>query len=127
MAGGVEAFCIGSEMRALTQIRDARQGYPAVRALCELAEEVRAILGPDAKIGYAADWSEYFGHQPNDGSGDVIFHLDPLWANPAIDFVGIDNYMPLSDWRDGAEHLDAGAGRSTILSTSGQCRRWGGL
>ncbi len=108
LAGGVEAFCIGSEMRALTQIRDSRQGYPAVRALCELAEEVRAILGPDAKIGYAADWSEYFGHQPNDGSGDVIFHLDPLWANPAIDFVGIDNYMPLSDWRDGAEHLDAG-------------------
>ncbi|MEO0912455.1 MAG: glycoside hydrolase TIM-barrel-like domain-containing protein, partial [Pseudomonadota bacterium] len=27
-----------------------------------------------------------------------------------LDFVGIDNYMPLSDWRDGAEHLDAGVG-----------------
>src|SRR5690606_22468342 len=42
-----------------------------------------------------------FGHQPQDGSGDVRFHLDPLWASPAIDAVGIDNYMPLSDWRDG--------------------------
>ena len=28
-----------------------------------------------------ADWSEYFGHQPADGSGDVFFHLDPLWAD----------------------------------------------
>ena len=32
------------------------------------------------KMTYAADWSEYFGHQPQDGSGDVYFHLDPLWA-----------------------------------------------
>ena len=109
-AGGVDAFCIGSEMRGLTQIRDSADGYPAVRALCDLAEEVRAILGPDTKIGYAADWSEYFGHQPGDGSGDVLYHLDPLWASPAIDFVGIDNYMPLSDWRDGAGHADAAAG-----------------
>ncbi|WP_297975114.1 glycoside hydrolase TIM-barrel-like domain-containing protein, partial [uncultured Amaricoccus sp.] len=110
LAGGVDAFCIGSEMRSLTQIRDAAAGYPAVRELCRLAEDVRGILGPDTKIGYAADWSEYFGHQPADGSGDVLYHLDPLWASPEIDFVGIDNYMPLSDWRDGADHADADAG-----------------
>ncbi len=24
--------------------------------------------------------------------------------------MGIDNYMPLSDWRDGTTHADAGAG-----------------
>lgn len=104
MAGGVEAFCIGSEMRALTQIRGA-SGFPAVAALQQLAAEVKAIL-PGAKIGYAADWSEYFGYHPQDGTGDVYFHLDPLWADPNIDFIGIDNYMPLSDWRDGP-HLDA--------------------
>ncbi len=109
LAGGVEAFCIGSEMRGLTQIRDAADGYPAVRALIELAADVRRVL-PDARIGYAADWSEYFGHQPADGSGDVVFHLDPLWACDDVDFVGIDNYMPLSDWRDGATHADAAAG-----------------
>jgi hypothetical protein len=109
-AGGVDAFCIGSEMRSLTQIRDSADGYPAVRELCALAEEVRGILGPEVRIGYAADWSEYFGHQPGDGSGDVLYHLDPLWASPAIDFVGIDNYMPLSDWRDGVGHADAAAG-----------------
>ncbi|MFC3117640.1 glycoside hydrolase/phage tail family protein [Jhaorihella thermophila] len=66
------------------------------------------------KISYAADWSEYFGHQPADGSGDVFFHLDPLWADAEIDFVGIDNYMPISDWRDGFEHLDAQAGWPAI-------------
>ncbi|MGV6812475.1 MAG: baseplate multidomain protein megatron [Brevirhabdus sp.] len=107
LAGGVDAFCIGSELRSLTQIRDAAGGFPTVAGLRALAADVRAILGPDTKIGYAADWSEYFGYHPLDGSGDVLFHLDPLWADPEIDFVGIDNYMPLSDWRDGETHLDA--------------------
>jgi hypothetical protein len=110
LAGGVDAFCIGSEMRSLTQVRDGAAAYPAVRALRMLAGDVRAVLGPGVKLGYAADWSEYFGHQPADGSGDAIFHLDPLWAHPDIDFVGIDNYMPLSDWRDGASHADAAFG-----------------
>ena len=104
-AGGVESFCIGSEMRSLTQLRGAI-GFPAVQALIDLAAEVRQLL-PDAKLSYAADWSEYFGYHPQDGSGDVFFHLDALWADANIDFVGIDNYMPLSDWRDGEDHADA--------------------
>ncbi|WP_037309876.1 baseplate multidomain protein megatron [Ruegeria halocynthiae] len=112
-AGGVESFCIASEMRGLTQIRGL-SGFPAVAQLRLLAAEVRKILGPGTKIGYAADWSEYFGYQPNDGTGDRFFHLDPLWADDNIDFVGIDNYMPLSDWRDGADHLDARAGADAI-------------
>lgn len=112
-AGGVEAFCIGSEMRGLTQIRGAA-GFPAVAALVDLAAEVRVLLGAGTKIGYASDWSEYFGYQPQDGSGDRYFHLDPLWADDNIDFIGVDNYMPLSDWRDGTDHLDAQAGWSDI-------------
>lgn len=106
-AGGVEAFCIGSEMRALTQIRGANASFPAVAALRALAGEARALLGPDVLISYAADWSEYFGYAPQDGSGDRYFHLDPLWADPEIDFIGIDNYMRISDWRDGDDHADA--------------------
>ncbi|WP_127111756.1 baseplate multidomain protein megatron [Shimia sediminis] len=106
-AGGVDAFCIGSEMRGLTQIRGAGNSFPAVEALRDLLVEVRAILGPDTRIGYAADWTEYFGYHPQDGSGDVYFHLDPLWSDEGIDFVGIDNYMPLSDWREGEDHADA--------------------
>lgn len=102
MAGGVDAFLLGSELRGLTTLRDAANGFPFVDVLRELAGEVASIL-PQARISYGADWSEYFGHQPADGSGDVFFHLDPLWAHPAISAVGIDNYMPLSDWRDGDE------------------------
>ena len=109
-AGGVDAFCIGSEMRGLTQIRGAAHSFPAVEQLVALAAEVRAILGPDCKIGYAADWSEYFGYAPQDGKGHHYFHLDPLWADDNIDFIGVDNYMPLSDWRDGETHLDAPQG-----------------
>ncbi len=113
-AGGVDAFLIGSELRGLTAIRDSATSYPAVAQFQSLAADVRSILGGSTAISYAADWSEYFDHQPADGSGDVFFHLDPLWADGNIDFVGIDNYMPLSDWRDGFEHLDAQAGWPAI-------------
>lgn len=103
IAGGVDAFLIGSELRGLTRSRNAQNDFPFVDCLCELAAEARNHLGTACKITYGADWSEYFGYHPLDGSGDVFFHLDPLWAHPAIDAVGIDNYMPLSDWRDGDE------------------------
>jgi hypothetical protein len=102
-AGGVDAFLIGSELRGLTQLRDTSGAYPAIAALKTLAADVRAIL-PTAKLGYAADWSEYANH--NLGSGAVVFNLDPLWSDANIDFIGIDNYLPLADWRDGAIQLD---------------------
>ena len=108
-AGGIDSFLIGSEMVGLTQIRGAENSFPAVTQLIRLAADVRGILGEDVKIGYAADWSEYFGYHP--GNGDLFFHLDPLWADENIDFIGIDNYMPLSDWREGETHLDAAWGR----------------
>ncbi|MDR7026859.1 baseplate multidomain protein megatron [Rhizobium rosettiformans] len=99
-AGGVDGFLLGSELKGLTTLRDEVNAFPFVEALVSLAGEVRGILGPSAAISYGADWSEYFGHQPADGSGDVFFHLDPLWASPDVSAVGIDNYMPLADWRD---------------------------
>ena len=108
-AGGVEAFLVGSEMRGLTRVRDAGGAFPFVEALCALAAEVKALL-PGAKVSYAADWTEYGAYVPGDGSGDVLFPLDALWAHGAVDFVGIDWYPPLGDWRAGAEHLDALAG-----------------
>ncbi|MES2336135.1 MAG: glycoside hydrolase TIM-barrel-like domain-containing protein [Pseudomonadota bacterium] len=113
-AGGVDAFLIGTEMPGLTTIRSGVSTYPAVTAFKTLAADVSAILGAGTKVGYAADWSEYFGHHPQDGSGDVYFHLDPLWSDANIDFVGIDNYLPLSDWRDGFDHADALEGRPAI-------------
>ena len=100
-AGGVDRFVIGSEMVGLTtSVPDG--GYPAVAELVDLAREAKAML-PGAKVTYAADWTEYRGHQVG---GDITYHLDPLWSSPDIDLVAIDAYFPLSDWREG-EHLDA--------------------
>ena len=113
-AGGVEAFLIGTELRGLTWVRSNANTYPFVTALMSIAADVKSILGAGTKVLYAADWSEYFGHQPGDGTNDVYFHLDPLWASASIDAIGIDVYWPLADWRDGRAHLDYAAGyRST--------------
>lgn len=103
-SAGADALLIGSEMRGLTTVRGAGNTFPFVQALVTLASDVRGVVGPGVKLSYAADWSEYSGYQP---AGEKFFHLDPLWASPAIDAVGIDCYMPLSDWRDGEGHLDA--------------------
>jgi hypothetical protein len=97
-AGGVDAFLIGSELRGLTRVRDGAASYPAVAALRALAADVRGVLGSGTKLSYAADWSEYNGHQT--GAGALLFNLDPLWADPNIDFIGIDNYLPLADDRE---------------------------
>jgi hypothetical protein len=95
--------------------------YPAVQAFRDLAADCARILGPGTKLSYAADWSEYFGHQPGDGRATCSSTSTRSGPMPNTDFIGIDNYMPLSDWRDGFDHLDAQAGpRSTTGAT---CRR----
>ena len=109
-AGGVDAFLIGSEMIGLTHIRASRHTYPATSLLKTLAADVRAILRLGTEISYAADWTEYGAYTPQDGSNDVDFPLDDLWADDNIDFIGLDWYPPLGDWRDGDDHLDAQAG-----------------
>ncbi len=101
LAGGVDTFLIGSELRGLTSVRDGAGAYPAVAQLKTLAAECRAVLGAECAISYAADWSEWNTHAPA-GSGETVrFHLDPLWSDANIDFVGIDWYPPLSDQREG--------------------------
>ncbi len=104
-AGGVPGFLLGSELRGLTRLRDDTGEHPAVAHLIDLAGEVRSVLGAETEISYAADWTEYGAYVPEDGSGDVLFPLDDLWADEDIDYIGIDWYAPLSDWRDG-DHLD---------------------
>jgi hypothetical protein len=113
LAGGVDAFLIGSELRGLTTLRRGGNVFPFVAGLVTLAAEVKAML-PGALVSYGADWTEYSGHRPQDGTNDVFFHLDPLWASPSVGFIGIDNYMPLSDWRDGSQHRDILAGHGSI-------------
>jgi hypothetical protein len=104
LAGGVEAFCVGSELRGLTSIRGIENTFPAVNHLLALLNDVRLVLGPNVKLSYAADWSEYFGYHVEN---EVFFNLDLLWASPNVDFVGIDYYVPLSDWRHTLENKDS--------------------
>jgi hypothetical protein len=110
--GGVDAFLIGSELKALTRVRSASGVYPAVSALVSLAAETKAIVGASTLVTYAADWTEYGAHVVDPDAREVRFPLDPLWASPAIGAVGIDYYAPLADWRDSAGHLDQAVARS---------------
>lgn len=103
---GADGLLIGSEMRGLTGTRDADGGFPAVPAFRALAAECRAVVGADIRLSYAADWSEYAGLRTGD---EVRFHLDTLWADHNIDYVGIDWYPPLGDWRGDGGGLDAEA------------------
>ena len=105
-AGGVDALVIGSEFKALTRVRSASGVYPAVAQLVSLATAVKGVVGAGTKITYAADWTEYGAHAVDAAGQELRFQLDPLWAAPAIDMVGIDYYAPLADWRDGPGHLD---------------------
>ncbi|MET3693502.1 baseplate multidomain protein megatron [Methylobacterium goesingense] len=107
MAQGMDiaGFIVGSEFVGLTRVRGAGGAYPAVAGFRDLARAVRARLGAGVKLVYAADWTEY-GADVRDGGATIRFPLDALFADPAIDAVGIDYYPPLSDWRDGATHAD---------------------
>ena len=78
-AGGVDAFLIGSELKALTRVRSGAGVYPAVDALVTLAADVKAIVGSSTLVTYGADWTEY-GADVVDAS-EVRFPLDPLWAS----------------------------------------------
>ncbi len=111
-SGGVDAFLIGSELKALTRVRSASGVYPAVAALATLASDVKAVVGAATVVTYGADWTEYGAHVVDGAATEVRFPLDALWASPAIGAVGIDYYAPLSDWRDDAGHSDAAVASS---------------
>jgi hypothetical protein len=105
-AGGVDAFLLGSELKALTRVRSGAGVYPAVQGLVTLAVDVKAIVGADTVVTYGADWTEYGSDVVTVDASEVRFPLDPLWACSAIGAVGIDYYAPLADWRDDAGHSD---------------------
>ncbi len=130
VAGGVNLFVIGSELRGLEILRgpgwtkpgtldgsgNAVWDYPMVAQLNALANDVRTTFDSagftknsttlENLITYSADWSSWMGWQHTGANGQWP-HLDQLWANPNIDFVSFDNYMPLSDWTTGNGGLDA--------------------
>ena len=60
LAGGVDRFIIGSEMRGLTTLRSGAGVYPVVAKLKAVAADVRSILGASTGLTYAADWVGIF-------------------------------------------------------------------
>lgn len=124
VAGGVDLFLIGSELRGLEAIRGpgwtkagttdgggfAVWDYPFVAGLIQLAADVRAIFDGagltknlttwENLISYSADWSTWNGVQHSGANGQWP-HLDRLFASANIDLVSFDNYLPLSDWTTG--------------------------
>lgn len=134
VAGGVDLFLLGSELRGLEAMRGpgwtpggtvaddgtASWDYPFVDGLGQLADDVRAVfdganLARDAAglhnlVGYSPDWSSWMGAAHADAGG-VWPNLDQLWARPSIDLVAFDDYLPLSDWTGGDGGLDAAAWR----------------
>jgi hypothetical protein len=136
VAGGVNLFVIGSELRGLEILRGpawteagtvdgsgkAIWDYPMVAALNTLADDVRTTfdnagftkdLATESNlITYSADWSSWMGWQHTTGVGGAAIggqwpHLDQLWSNPNLDYVSFDNYMPLTDWTTGTGGLDS--------------------
>lgn len=119
-----KGFYVGTEMRGVTRTRrDGTGVYPGVMAFSTLIDDVSSIFNAagrsNVQISYAADWSEYHSHRPDDGSGDVFFNMDEIWSNANCDYVAIDNYMPISDWRDGTGHLDYGTGNDVYGNPKG--------
>ena len=135
VAGGVDLFVIGSELRGLETIRGpawtkagttdgsgcAIWDYPFVAGLVQLAADVRSVFdtagltknlsGLNNLITYSADWSDWMGFQ-HPGEDGQWPHLDSLYASTNVDFVAFDNYLPLSDWTTGQGGLDATNWRS---------------
>lgn len=114
LVGKVDAFAIGSEMKALNAVTSGAGVYPAVSEFVSLAASVKAILGASVKVTYAADWSEY--HHTDGG----WYHMDPLWASPNIDVIGIDAYFPLTD------ETETSIARADVVAgwTSGEGYDW---
>ena len=114
-AGGVDAFLIGTEMPGLTTIRSGAAAYPAVQAYRDLLADVRSDprIGCEPRlcrrlVGILSGTSRAMAAAT---CSSTSIRSGPT---PTIDFVGIDNYMPLSDWRDGFEHADAAEGWPAI-------------
>ena len=130
LAGGVDLFLLGSELRGLEIVRGplwtrggtldasgaATWDYPFVAGLMQLAADVRGVFDAASLhrdtvalknlVSYAPDWSSWMGYQ-HPGENGQWPHLDSLYAHPAIDLVTFDNYLPLSDWAADDGGLDA--------------------
>jgi hypothetical protein len=132
LAGGVSVFALGSELLGLESIRgpawtpvgttdasgNAVWDYPFVAGLITLANDCRSVFdmagltksiaARENLIVYSSDWTQWMGAQHSGtGYSGIWPHLDSLYASGNVDFVSLDNYMPLADWTTGTGGLDA--------------------
>lgn len=152
VAGGVDLFLLGSELRGLETLRGpgwtkagitdggghAVWDYPFVAGLTQLAADVRGIFDGAGLtknlttlknlIAYSADWSTWNGFQ-HPGENGQWPHLNSLFASANVDLVSIDNYMPLSDWTtdDGLDALNWDASPPTAWPVATPAARGFGL
>ena len=104
LRGGGRRRCLLHRLGDARADADPGRGrsFPAVAALRALAARgARAAGARTRRSAMPPTGPNISAISRRTASGDVYFHLDPLWADDEIDFIGIDNYMPLSDWRDG--------------------------
>ena len=102
LMGGVDAFLLSSGLEGITKSSSGGGFHPCVDEMVDIASEVKKIL-PQSKISYGANQSEYNGYPHG---RNYYFHLDDFWASPNVDFVGVQYFMPLSDWRDNLPNRD---------------------
>jgi hypothetical protein len=95
-----------SQLQSITAIHDStgpdRDTGIAISNLTSRPASYTATI-----ITYAADWSEYHHNSRLNTGGQQaqlnpelerpVYHLDPLWADPNINVVGIDSYFPLTE------------------------------
>ena len=89
-----------------------------------LMRDLKVVLTTLISLGYAADLSEVGAYIPDDGTGDVLFPLDPLWADIDCDFIGINYQPPLADFRDGDDGSIYDLGDLKAAIESGEDYDW---
>ena len=109
-AGGVDAFLIGSELRGLTTLRSGTShlslrrcaGRPRRRRARRARR--RRSSSPMAPTGASISATSRPTARATSTSTSIRCGRATT-STPSR----IDNYMPLADWRDGSDHLDAAA------------------
>ena len=94
----------------------SQRAIPAVAGLSAICSPTSAcILGAGTELSYAADWSEYFGHHPANGSRRRVLPPRPALGRSRTPTSSASTTTCRSpDWRDGYEHLDAAEGWPAI-------------
>lgn len=98
----IRGIVVGNSLLNLTKAYDG-VGYPAVNNLNSLVNNVKAITNKE--VSYAAHLNEW-NNDKGVTNSYVNFNMDPLWANPNLDYIGLSWFSPLTDWRDQHANID---------------------